>query len=311
MMLKRSLRILGGLLLLGALWWTLDVEAIVATLRRVDPLQWGLSILTATLASIACAWRWSRISAAFSAPLSIWSASRIYAEAITINNVLPGAILGGDAWRALQLKRRGAKLGDAALSVVVDRLAGLWIVGVFGALGWGLLGREAHLTPWAAWLYGLVLAAVIVGMPLILLIASRLLEQPWVPMFLKQRLAPLRAHQAIVLQAWRQALWPSIPVQALAILTFGLCLRAASVNLDPLTLMMSSGFVFMSLAIPISLAGWGLREAAAVVILSGSGIPAESAAVGAALYGLAATAQALLALPLFLLNRPESESVPN
>jgi uncharacterized membrane protein YbhN (UPF0104 family) len=97
-------------------------------------------------------------------------------------------------------------------------------------------------------------------------------------------------------------------VQALAILTFGLCLRAASVHLDPLTLMMSSGFVFMSLAIPISLAGWGLREAAAVVILSGAGIPAESAAVGAALYGLAATAQALLALPLFLLNRPEPES---
>jgi len=310
-MLRRSLRILGGLVLLGALWWTLDFAAILATVRRVDPLQWSLSILTASLASLACAWRWSEISATLSAPMSIWTASRIYAEAITINNVLPGAILGGDAWRALQLKRRGATLGDATLSVLIDRLAGLWVVGVFGALGWGLLGREAHLTPWAAWLYGLVLVAVIVGMPLVLLITSRLLDQTWIPTFLKQGLAPLHSRREILLQAWRRALWPSVPVQALAILTFGLCLRAASVHLDALTLMMSSGFVFMSLAIPISLAGWGVREAAAVVILAGAGIPAESAAVGAALYGLAATAQALLALPLFLLSRPEPESIPS
>jgi len=309
-MLKRSFRILSGLLLFGALWWALDFAAILATLRRVDPLQWSLSILTASLASLACAWRWSKISAVLSAPMSIWTASRIYAEAITINNVLPGAILGGDAWRALQLKRRGATLSDATLSVLIDRLAGLWVVGLFGGLGWGLLGREAHLTPWAAWLYGLVLVAVIVGMPLTLLIGSRLLNQTWIPTFLKQGLAPLRFQQGTLLQAWYHALWPSVPVQALAILTFGLCLRAASVHLDALTLMMSSGFVFMSLAIPISLAGWGLREAAAVVILAGAGIPAESAAVGAALYGLAATAQALLALPLFLLSRPEPESIP-
>jgi len=309
-MLKRSFRILSGLLLFGALWWVLDFAAILATLRRVDPLQWSLSILTASLASLACAWRWSKISAVLSAPMSIWTASRIYAEAITINNVLPGAILGGDAWRALQLKRRGATLSDATLSVLIDRLAGLWVVGLFGGLGWGLLGREAHLTPWAAWLYGLVLVAVIVGMPLTLLIGSRLLNQTWIPTFLKQGLAPLRFQQGTLLQAWCHALWPSVPVQALAILTFGLCLRAASVHLDALTLMMSSGFVFMSLAIPISLAGWGLREAAAVVILAGAGIPAESAAVGAALYGLAATAQALLALPLFLLSRPEPESIP-
>jgi len=100
-MVKRSLRIVSGLLLFGALWWTLDFAAILAILRRVDPLQWSLSILTASLASLACAWRWSKISASLSAPMSIWTASRIYAEAITINNVLPGAILGGDAWRAL------------------------------------------------------------------------------------------------------------------------------------------------------------------------------------------------------------------
>jgi hypothetical protein len=106
-----------------------------------------------------------------------------------------------------------------------------------------------------------------------------------------------------------QALWPSIPVQALAMVTFGLCLRAAGVQLDPLTLMMSSGFVFMSLAIPISLAGWGLREAAAIVILAGAGVPAENAAVGAALYGLGATAQALLALPLFLMDRAVADRI--
>jgi hypothetical protein len=303
-MAKKWLRILGGLLLLGALWWSLDLAAILATLKSVDPVLWSLSVGTAALASLACAWRWSRISASLSAPIALLAACRIYAEAITINNVLPGAILGGDAWRAMQLTRRGARLGDAALSVIIDRLAGLWIVAALGALGWALLGRAAHLMPWAALVYSIVLLAVLLGMPLGLLIAPRVLDRGWLPDGLQRRLAPLRAQQGILRRAWIEALWPSIPAQALAMVTFGLCFRAAGVQLDPLTLMMSSGFVFMSLAIPISLAGWGLREAAAIVILAGAGVPAESAAVSAALYGLSATAQGLLALPLFLMDRP-------
>jgi hypothetical protein len=103
--------------------------------------------------------------------------------------------------------------------------------------------------------------------------------------------------------AWLLALVPSIPVQALAMLSFYFCLRAAGIALDPLTLLLSAGFVFMSLVLPISLAGWGVREAAAIVILAGAGVSAEAAALGAALYGLAATAQAILALPLFLRSR--------
>ena len=53
---KKWLRILGGLLLVGALWWSLDVAAILTTLKSVDPVLWGQSVGTAVLASLACAW---------------------------------------------------------------------------------------------------------------------------------------------------------------------------------------------------------------------------------------------------------------
>ena len=282
---KLALRLAAGLAVAAALLASLDLTALARTIRHVDLPIWGCAIVAAICANAASAWRWARISHAMATPVSWPQAWRIYAEAITLSNVLPGATLGGDAWRALQLNRLGSPMRAAVISVLADRLAGLWVVAALSALAWAFLGHSVPLELWIARLYGLILAGILVGLPVAAMIAARMTAR------------------TDALKAWLDALLPSIPVQILSMLAFGLCLQAAAIKIDILTLAWSAGFVFISLAIPISIAGWGLRETAAVVILAGLGIAAENATIGAALYGLAATVQALLALPFFLKER--------
>jgi hypothetical protein len=58
--------------------------------------------------------------------------------------------------------------------------------------------------------------------------------------------------------------------------------------------------IFIMAALPIGVAGFGVREAAAVAVLGAVGVPGEQAFLVGLLYGLAAVVQGILAAPLFL-----------
>ena len=58
--------------------------------------------------------------------------------------------------------------------------------------------------------------------------------------------------------------------------------------------------IFIMAALPIGVAGFGAREAAAVVVLGYAGVPSDQAFLVGLLYGLAAVVQGILAAPLFL-----------
>ena len=58
--------------------------------------------------------------------------------------------------------------------------------------------------------------------------------------------------------------------------------------------------IFIMAALPIGVAGFGAREAAAVVVLGFVGVPGDQAFTVGLLYGLAAVVQGILAAPLFL-----------
>ena len=58
--------------------------------------------------------------------------------------------------------------------------------------------------------------------------------------------------------------------------------------------------IFIMAALPIGVAGFGAREAAAVAVLGFAGVPGEQAFMVGLLYGLAAVVQGILAAPLFI-----------
>lgn len=63
--------------------------------------------------------------------------------------------------------------------------------------------------------------------------------------------------------------------------------------------------VFIVTALPVSVGGYGTREAAMATYWLLAGLPADIAVAGALLHGLAVTLQGALWAPLFLLNHRE------
>ena len=74
-----------------------------------------------------------------------------------LNALLPGAVVGGDVYRAVALRQAAQNAVAASASVVLDRLSGVWMLCVLGALGrwhrprcWRP-GRGCLPGPWPAW----------------------------------------------------------------------------------------------------------------------------------------------------------------
>jgi uncharacterized membrane protein YbhN (UPF0104 family) len=209
-----------------------------------------------------------------------------------LNALLPGAVVGGDVYRAVALRQSGANAVAASASVLLDRLSGLWMLCVLGALG--ALASAPVLAPWAgvpAWaLAGLAGLAAVLGLVL-----------PWAGMrHLRRRAAP--AHRwlaALHTLANQPDTGPRLLHQALASMAVQV-LSAAALAAGAWALGVQAAWpawafamtpIFLLAALPVSVGGWGTREAAAVLALAPFGVDAAGAVGAALVYGLYGLAQ--------------------
>jgi hypothetical protein len=208
---------------------------------------------------------------------------------MTMNVLLPGATVSGDLLRGYQLaQQQGNLLLRSGLSVLLDRLSGLWILcaasfaALLGALALGLvpMGKEI----WA-YIAGLVVA----------------LALPWLPLPVERaenaRRQALQSGGPIL-----RSIWLSIMVQVFSAAALWLCGFAAGVNLSYPAMLAAAAPIFIMGALPLGWGGFGARELGAVVVLGALGVPPEQATVTGLLYGMGAVLQGVVAAPLFALR---------
>lgn len=255
--------------------------------------MWLLAGLALALASnIVSALRWRALVQWLGAKMPCRSALRWYFQAMGLNALLPGAVVGGDVYRAVALRQSGEGAMAASASVVLDRLSGVWMLCVLGALG--ALASAPVLAPWAgvpAWaLAGL--AGLAAGLGLVL---------PWAGMrHLRRRKAPphrwLAALHTLANQPdtgqrlLRQAL-ASIAVQVLSAAALAAGAWALGVQAPWSAWAFAMAPIFLLAALPVSVGGWGTREAAAVLALAPFGVDAAGAVGAALVYGLCGLVQ--------------------
>lgn len=302
---KALLRGLLGLALLGVVLLLADPARVLADLRRADA-AWLLGGLLAALAANAVsALRWRALTRWLGAELNVADAGRWYFQAIGLNALLPGAVLGGDVYRALALQRSGASARVAGASVLLDRVSGLWMLCAIGGLG--AAACSTTLGPWLhlparplAWLLlagSALWLALPWGLPALLGRAPLVRGARWLNPLRGAALRPDYGAQ-LRLQALASA---AVQVLSAAALAAGaLALGVA----QPLTVWaFASAPIFLMAALPVSVGGWGTREAAAAAALAPFGV-APAAAVGASLiYGAYALAQGALGALAFGLPR--------
>ena len=297
--------LLGGALLVAVIALA-DPARVLAQLRQAH-VGWLLAGLAAAVASnVVSALRWRALARWLGADVSVRDASRWYFQAIGLNALLPGAVLGGDLYRAVVLRRAGQATLASSWSVVLDRVSGLWMLCAIGGLGAALCADV--LAPWLRLPAGAFAALMLAGTAL-------WLATPWALPALLRRwgvrwLAPLRA-AAQRPDFNRQMGWQALASAAVQVLSAA-ALAAGGLALGVQLPLAAWAFaiapVFLMAALPVSVGGWGTREAAAVASLAPFGVAAPAAVGVGVIYGLYQLAQgAMGALAFGLPGRGEKE----
>jgi uncharacterized membrane protein YbhN (UPF0104 family) len=303
--LKTLLRALLGLALLATVIALADPMRVLARLREADA-GWLLAGLLAAIASnVVSALRWRALARWLGADMNARDACRWYFQAIGLNALLPGAVVGGDVYRAVVLRRAGQDGRAAGWSVALDRISGLWMLCAIGALGAAAcapaLGATLRLPPAALTALALGAAALWLALPLGL------------PALLRRGadrdgggwLAPLKAAAArpgFGAQLGWQVL-ASAAVQALSAAALAAGGLALGIRQPIEVWAWAIAPVFLMAALPVSVGGWGTREAAAVAALAPFGVAAPAAVGAAMVYGLYGIAQGALGALAFGLPR--------
>jgi uncharacterized membrane protein YbhN (UPF0104 family) len=280
-----SARLLVTAGLLWALLAHVDVSRAKELLDHVSlPL---LAAGTATLLATSPfgALRWHIVLAAETTSPGPWTLLKIVLVGLFFNQVLPSGV-GGDAVRAWRCHRLGIGVAAAIRSLVLDRVSGYFVMVVLFAAGLPVL---LHILPDVRQRYGMV---VLLGAALCGLLALFLID------YLPRRLLRFRLVAEIAALSREGRRLFARPTRSGAVLSLG----AATTGLTIVALMLVARSLGVDLPfdswvvivppvsliqlVPVSLAGWGVRELGFVVVLAGFGIPAEAALAASLLVGL-------------------------
>ena len=236
-------RIVAAPLLVAAILWWADPSRVVQEVAGADPAWLLAGLVAAALANLVSALRWRMLAVWLGQRIGVAAAAGVYFRAVAISALLPGAIVGGDIYRAVALNRLGQPALAAGLSVLLDRLSGLWMLLVLGTLAaaWGASdSRLSGLMPNALQAPGAIawagLAACLLVAPVLAMLALRRLLARGMSGFApigpawRERLAAI-ARQPAAARQYRLQIVASLTVQSLSIGAFALAGRALGVDL--------------------------------------------------------------------------------
>lgn len=285
--------------LLGAVATATDLSALQSLLSRLEALSALLAV--ALLAAIAAVsgLRWWLVGRAIGASLPLKDCVTLMFVGGFFTQVLPTSI-GGDAVRVLLAGRRGLPYGKAFSGVMLERASGL--VALVLMVAAGVLWLGDRLEPPVLRLLLLLALPALAGVLAMLCLLDRL---P-LPAALARRAHPfhrLAADARCVLLAPLTSLALLLLSAAAQLLTVGaVCLLAQGLGLDlsfPDSLALVPAIVLITF-FPLSFAGWGVREGAAVLLLGVAGLSSGEALAVSVLLGLGSLAAGLPGLPLWL-----------
>lgn len=267
--------------LLVFLWFRVDGAQALA---RLDNLQAGwlvAGLFLASLQVVLSALRWRLTARQVGAPMArAWSVREYYLGSF-LNQLLPGGV-AGDVFRAWRHRRKNEQgQGDlrffpALRIVMIERGAGYLILLPFAAAG-------AFLWMPAPW--NLLACALLLGALAVLVIAP----------FYGERLPFFRALKTFLLELRDGLLARSVVTRQLLlsflifttyVLVFACSAHALQIPIAPLFLFTAVPLLLLSMVLPFTIAGWGVREAAAVGLWGLSGYAVEDGLAISVGYGL-------------------------
>ncbi|MEA3521546.1 MAG: lysylphosphatidylglycerol synthase transmembrane domain-containing protein [Campylobacterota bacterium] len=280
---KNILKLIITIVIFYFLFQYIDFDHVIKVLEKSHGGFILLALIAQLSSTLIAAYRWRLIMKllGFKEKVSFYVQS--YFRGSFFNQVLPGSI-GGDAVRVIELVQKGYNKKDSIYGVFVDR-----IIGLVGLLVLNLIANNLFYGNFPSWLYqllNLIALGGIAGFCMLFIFEkfTFLTKFSFSNLFvrLSKRLNTLYASKLLLIQH----IAITIVVHIFSILAiYGLAL-SVEVDLNLQTLLIAIPPVFLLTIVPISLAGWGVRETGMVGILMLIGAQKEEILVISVLYGL-------------------------
>ncbi len=285
-----------------------DPRVLTADLSRVQ-LVWALpALMLIWSTTFVSAWRWSIVVRSVGPiqeqPPSYWRLWRLYWIGQFFNQLLPSG-LGGDGMRMWLVQRAGLPAGSAVTSVLVDRVVALAAIVLLVAITLPLAFEGSDQGAAPLWLWAVVVSCAL-GI-------AGVAGFTWMPVPHSLSGNPLvRGLRRLSTDLWKvisrpgyllATLGASVVVQAIGATTVFAIAHSFGVRLGLLQSLALMPVVVLATAMPISIAGWGVREVAMVAVLASVGVASESALLISLFYGGLAVAISLPGGVLWLLER--------
>ncbi len=306
---KRLVMVAAKLAVTGVLIWYLlskvDLAKSGEHLASFD-VGWGL-LAVFVLASIflIASVRWQIYARALKIPLGTGVAFRIYLISQFLGQVLPAGI-GNDAVRVWLLVRRGTAVGPSASSVVLERLTGLIcniiLIAVLLPLTFTYIDDTSIRL-----IVILVVAICAAGISAVFGVSflPRLITK-WRSVAMISRLADVATEArraSFMLRPTATAFLLSLSMHLMVVLAAYLIALGLDLELSAEACLALMPIVLLLGTLPISLAGWGVREGAAVTALGFAGVTSSEALALSILYGLSLLAVSLFGAIFWLFQR--------
>ena len=287
------LKLAVSLLLIGFLAIKFDFGKSAEKLLDADFAGVGLAVLVLGLLLVNNTVRWRVVMRAIHAVLDMRTTFRLLYIGIFFNQTLPSSV-GGDAFRMYLGRKEGLPLTAAINGVMLERVATLTGLILLVVVTQPLLLSRIGDHP-ATFVFPVLAVLAVIGIALLMLL-DRFPER-----FQKHKL--IRGVAELALDTKKLFLSPARAFLAiglgvtgnvlLALATFFLA-QSIGVEVTVLDCMVLMPPVILITTVPISIAGWGLRESAMVATFAFIGIVQEDAIALSLLFGLV---NAVISLP--------------
>ena len=278
-MIPGPFRAVVSLALLALLGWWLDAGALLDRLAGFDP-RWALVGIAISLPQVALlAFRWRFTARRLGLDLPFGVALREYYLSTFLNQVLPGGVMGdvSRAWRHGRAEPE-RRIGPAARAVILERASGQVVMCGVAALSFASLPLTFGAVP--ATLMLAVCGAGVAALAALFAFRRRPRAGP-LASFGRDVHTALLARDALPVQ-----LLSSTLVVGTYLAIYVVAARAVGVSTTLWTLLPLVAPVLLSMLVPATVAGWGVREAAAAALWGVVGLTVVDGVAISAAYGV-------------------------
>jgi len=279
-------KVIVSLALLALLFSRVDVPHIWSLARHASPLWLAAALGLYTLNVAASVWRWNLLLVAQDVRMPRRALFGSFLVANFFNNFLPSNI-GGDVIRIRDTAPAANSMTLAATVVLVDRglgLMGLVLIAAMGATMAVSLHGQGVLPIWPSWLWASFVAGAAVVVPAMyspeglgkLLKPLVLIHPEWVGgkvRALTDTLTKFGEKPSSLIQCFAGA----VVVQALVVAFYLAVVYALNIPVKPADLAVIVPLSIVVQMLPVSVNGFGLREATFSFYFTRVGLPIESA----------------------------------